>query len=269
MNDIVPTPVGRSRSGPIHCAVDTIRLPDVEAGVAQDEEWCEVTIEGHTRRIRFHDYGEIYDVPGLYEGLFYDRLECCSPARVVGLLREVLKDHDQRPENLRVLDLGAGNGMVGEELHALGVEHIIGVDILPEARSATHRDRPGIYADYVVADLTQLGPAHTARMQSANPNCLTGVATLGFGDTPPLAFATALNLLATPGWLAFNIKETFLNEKDDSGFSRLIRELTRTEVIRVEAYRRYRHRRSMSGEPLHYVAMVARKLKDAPAQSTR
>ena len=35
-------------------------------------------------------------------------------------------------------------------------------------------------------------------------------------------------------------------------------------VVRLEATRRYRHRRSAGGEPIYYTAMVATKLRDIP-----
>jgi predicted TPR repeat methyltransferase len=267
MEQFALKPRWRERIKEIPSPVEAIHMPSLEEDLRQDQEWCEVEIEGHRRRFRFHDYGEIYEVPGLYERIFYDQLKCCSPSRVVGLLREVLRDEGMEPANLRVLDLGAGNGMVGDELQALGADSIIGVDIIPQAQHAADRDRPGVYDDYYVEDLTQLSSEAERGLRQARLNCLTGVATLGFGDTPPTAFLAALDLIATPGWLAFNIKETFLNGHDNSGFSRLVRRLTSDEIIRIEAYRRYRHRCSISGEPLHYVAMVARKLKDAPRDS--
>jgi len=48
---------------------------------------------------------------------------------------------------------------------------------------------------------------------------------------------------------------------DDTGFAGIIRKLIRQRFIEVHAYRRYCHRLSIHGEPLFYVAMVARKLK--------
>jgi hypothetical protein len=36
-------------------------------------------------------------------------------------------------------------------------------------------------------------------------------------------------------------------------------------VVRLEATRRYRHRRSAGGDPIYYTAMVATKLRDIPA----
>ncbi|MFQ5968101.1 MAG: class I SAM-dependent DNA methyltransferase [Acidimicrobiia bacterium] len=248
--------------------IEAIQLPsESDRKLSQDEEWCVVTADGSRKRIRFHDYASIYEIPGLYEQLFYDRLKCSSPFRVSRLLADVMREHRLAPEDLRVLDLGAGNGMVGDELHALGVKTVVGVDIIPEARSAALRDRKGIYQEYLVTDMTDLPEDKARRLVSMHLNCLTTVATLGFGDIPPKAFATALSLVSTPGWLAFNIKEDFLYERDDSGFARLVRELSRSEVIRIEAYRRYRHRLAIDGRPIYYVAMIASKQKKSPLSS--
>ena len=59
------------------------------AALGQDEEWCLVRQNGATRKVRFHDYGEIYELPGLYERLFYDHLKCTSPETVARLFRRV------------------------------------------------------------------------------------------------------------------------------------------------------------------------------------
>ena len=90
---------------------------------------------------------------------------------------------------------------------------------------------------------------------------MTTVAALGYADIPPLAFLRALDLLSTPAWLAFNIKEDFLHASDQSGFSRLIRQLIQEDYILPQCYRRYRHRLSIAGGPIYYIAMIAKKCK--------
>lgn len=246
-------------------AVDSIILPQVDEHVPQNVEWCEVAVDGTRERVRFHDYGRIFEVPGLYERIFYDILRCNSPERVVGMLEEILSESGHDPGDLRVIDVGAGNGIVGEQLAALDPERVVGLDILEEAQHAARRDRPGVYDDYVVADLTELSDKTGEALERERFNCLTSVATLGFNDIPPQAFAAAADFVDTAGWLAFNLKEDFLEAGEDSGFGRFIRGLQQAGIIRIEAYRRYPHRMSVSGEPLHYVAMVARKLEDIPA----
>ena len=228
----------------------------------QDVEWCRVTVGGKTREIRFHDYDRIYAIPGLYEFLFYERLKCCSPRVVRELLEDELREEDVDPGSLRVLDLGAGNGMVGEELAELGVESIVGIDLLPEAAAAAQRDRPGVYEGYHVLDLTALSDETRSELRAHSFNSLVTVAALGFGDIPPLAFAEAFNLVADGGWIAFNIKEHFLDDGEPTGFSRLIGKLLETGVIDQRAERVYTHRLATNGDALDYVAIAGVKQAD-------
>jgi predicted TPR repeat methyltransferase len=242
-----------------------IAFPQVNEGVEQDAECCDVTIDGEQRRIRFHDYDEIYEVPGLYEHLFYDVLDCRSPKIVCGLLREQLEAGGFDPAEQVVLDLGAGNGMVGECLAEMGCGTIVGADILPEAAMAAERDRPGVYTDYVVADLTDPSPADRAKLERYEFGVMTTVAALGFGDIPPAAFEEAYGHLRSGGWLAFCIKEDFLEDAEPSGFNTLLRDKLASGELETFAERRYRHRLSATGEPLHYVALIARKTSDTAA----
>jgi predicted TPR repeat methyltransferase len=239
-----------------------ITFPSAGNGADQDEEWCQVVLDGAPRRIRFHDYGDIYDVPGLYEQLFYDELRCQSPAVVCGLFADLLEADDFPAEGLRVLDVGAGNGMVGEELARLGVDTIVGVDIIREAAEAAERDRPGLYEDYLVTDLTAMPSRVRRALAEYRFNCLTSVAALGFGDIPPLAFAEAYNFVSDGGWIAFCIKDRFLEDGEESGFNRLVRWMLENQVMDIRTQRRYRHRLSIHGEPLHYEAVVATKRAD-------
>ncbi len=242
-----------------------VALPEPGLSMDQDAEWCVVEINGTWRRVRFHDYGEIYKIPGLYERLFYRILRCQSPSVVRGLLERELRHDGQDPGDLTVLDLGAGNGMVGEQLAELDVKRIVGVDIIQEAADAARRDRPGIYDEYLVADFTRLDQKRRAWLGTFKFNCLTCVAALGFGDIPPRAFAEAFNLIEDGGWLALNIKEGFLDEHDDdTGFSRLIRRSVQSGVLSIRTQRRYQHRLATNGDPLYYVAVIGTKNYDMP-----
>ena len=237
-----------------------LRLPD--ASLDQDEEWCELLVDGRRRRIRFHDYDEIYSIPGLYERLFFELLECDSPRAVTALLGRALRERGRDTSTLRVLEVGAGNGMVGEELDELGVSTIVGVDIIEQAATAAERDRPGIYDDYLVLDLTAIPAGTHDELRARSFNCLVTVAALGFGDIPTEAFTSAYNLVEGGGLVAFNIKEDFLTDDDGSGFARLIKRALGDGSLELLAERRYRHRLSIAGEPLHYVAIVAEKRAD-------
>jgi SAM-dependent methyltransferase len=241
-----------------------LRFEDDESSQSQDEEWFEVLQDGAWRRLRIHDYDEVYDIPGLYEAVVYRVLKCVSPTVVVSALREAVVLNGEAPEGLRVLDFGAGNGMAGVELRNIGVESVIGSDIIPQAKAATARERHYAYDDYVVADFRALTPEETQRLRREHLNCLVIVAALGFGDIPSAAFLTALDLVESPGWVAFNIKEDFLETTDTSGFAGLLQQLAAAGVLQRESFRRYQHRVSFAGTPLHYGVMVAHKLKPVP-----
>lgn len=233
--------------------------------LGQDEARFSLIEDDRKTELRFHDYAEIYRRPGLYEQLFYDRLKCSSPRKVGEILKHALDSSGRSFSELRVLDLGAGNGMMGDVLKQYGVARLIGADIISEASDACLRDRPGVYDEYYVADFTALERPMAEEIDSWSIDCLTSVAALGFGDIPVGAFRRGLDFVRDDGWVAFNIKETFLDNSDDSGFSRFIRELIFSEYLQVHHLERYRHRLSMEGTPLHYFAMVAQKKYAIPA----
>ncbi|EID56197.1 class I SAM-dependent DNA methyltransferase [Saccharomonospora xinjiangensis] len=242
-----------------------VRLPDRVEHIDQDTEYCSVLVDGVWQKIRFHDYDRIFAIPGLYEQLFHDILDCRSPDVVGKLLKEQLQRENVSPSSLRVLDLGAGNGLVGAQLRTVGAGHLVGVDIIPEARQAALRDRPEVYDDYLVVDMTRLAEQDQATLASRRFNALSCVAALGYGDIPPEAFRTAFNFVADGGWIAFTIKDRFLSEADTSGFARLIERATESGLLTVHQSERYRHRLDVRGEPLHYVALVGTKQADIPA----
>ncbi len=240
-----------------------IRFPsDDLADVEQGKAWFHIVEDGREERIGFHDYAAIYKHPGLYEQLFYDRLKCNSPRKLGNLLREVVLGGGGDPTRLRVLDVGAGNGMVGELLVEQGVARVVGVDIIPEAGEACWRDRPGAYDAYYVTDLTGMAPEVRSDLLDWRFDAMTMVAALGFGDIPVPAFAAAWNLIAEHGWVAFNIKESFLDSTDTSGFSRLIKRLIHNDYLKLHHLDRYRHRLSIEGHQLHYYAVIGHKRRE-------
>ncbi|MDX1583849.1 MAG: methyltransferase domain-containing protein, partial [Thermoanaerobaculia bacterium] len=230
----------------------------------QDEVYFYL-IDGETKeKIRLHDYDRIYSTPGLYEQVVYDRLKCQSPETVVRVLERSIEQCGDRLSQRRVFDLGAGNGMVGEELKRKGVSRLVGIDIIPEAREAVERDRTGVYDAYYVADVSRLGEEERGELETWHFDTLVCVAALGFGDIPPIAFLEAFNMISEDGWIGFNIKETFLARSDESGFSHLIRELIFSEYMDLHYLEWYRHRFSIEGEPLHYYALAGKKNYDVP-----
>ena len=243
-----------------------IRFPSANTeDLAQDEAYFTVVgPNGVETKLRFHDYDAIYERPGLYEQLFYDRLKCVSPKKVVEILRYAMSGEPWLFNELRVLDLGAGNGMVGEDLQKHGVARMVGVDISAPAALAVERDRPGVYDQYYAMDMSNMTPDQRDDLAGWRFNCLISVAALGFGDIPVRVFAEAFNLVDDGGWVAFNIKETFLDNRDTSGFSVFIKDLILSEYLDIYHMERYRHRLSIDGRPLYYFGVACRKAGAIP-----
>lgn len=237
-----------------------IRFPNtVPHQLDQHQAYFQLEDDQGSHLIRFHDYHELYQRPGLYEQLFYQRLKCNSPQKVSQLLKQSIEADGGIMSELRVLDVGAGNGMVAEALYQYGVARIVGLDILPEALVAAERDHPGIYDRYYLLDLCQMKPEDREELQDWSFSAMTLVAALGYGDIPPEAFVNAFNLVEDHGWLAFNIKESFFRSDDRTGFSMLIRDLMNRGILEMRHIERYRHRISMDGKPLYYYAIIGRK----------
>jgi hypothetical protein len=240
-----------------------VKYPEKDCQLDQDKEWVTLVSDEHTEKIRLHDYKKFYSVPGLYEEVLYKKLKCDSPRMVCSLLKEEIEKSEEGAEKLRVLDFGAGNGMVGECLEEMvGCDALVGVDIIDEALEATHRDRPGLYDDYYVMDLNQLDGRGERQLKKWDFNALVTIAALGYDHIPTRAFVNAFNLLDDGAWVAFNIKDRFLSGEDDSGFKQTLDGMmgASLSVLQEECYC---HRLSLSGEPLDYCAIVGRKNKDA------
>jgi len=239
-----------------------ICIPDEARKLDQNEEWIEIVRDGEAEKIRLHDYGRFYEIPGLYDEL-YRRLQCTSPRVVCEALKSQVEQSGGNSRPLRALDFGAGNGQVGERLAGeLGCEAVVGLDIIPQAKDAARRDRPGVYEDYFVADLARPTDEEREALSRWRFDTLVTVAALGYGDIGAEAFANAYDLVEDGGWVAFNIKDRFLSEKDETGFGEAIGSFVDDGFELVHS-RRYRHRYSLGGEPLHYHVIVGRKHADS------
>jgi len=242
-----------------------VEIPKVNSELDQDEEFFILKGE-NDRKIQFHDYRSIYRIPGLYEEVFHNHLKCRSPKVIAELLYENVVRSGESFQELKILDFGAGNGLVGNELKQFGAKEIVGVDIIPEARKAALRDRKGIYRDYLVCDLADCDESELTKLREYNFNAFVSVAALGFGHIPPKGFINAFNLVEKNGWVAINLRDRFLSKSDDSGYSDML-EFLKDRHIKVLDTKTYQHRLSLTGEPIYYAAIVGKKLCDIEKSS--
>jgi hypothetical protein len=236
----------------------TVEL-DQTPGLEQTDERLTVSFDdGRREQMRLHEYDRVYAVPGLYEEVVQRQLECASPTVLASSLVEQVKAHGGDPADLRVLDIGAGNGVVGEELRRHGVTGtIVGMDAAAGARPAAERDRPGLYSEFLVGDLSELPLA--SLVDTYDLNCLAGAGALGLGHISAASFDAAWQTFPVGSWCAVTIGEATLENADDE-LGAYLAELRAgghgTEVVHLS---RFRHRLRMSGAPIHYHVLVARR----------
>ncbi len=229
--------------------------------VSQGEERFTIydTNSGKCLTYKFHDYGKIFNIPGLYEELFIECLKNQSVSIITQIVSNLAKSNKVSIENWKVLDLGAGNGHMGKNLLEIGVSSITGADILPEAKKACFRDHPDIYDAYFLEDLTQPSQIWEEQVEDQSFDLLTCVAALGFNDIPPKAFLQSLLKLKVNGYAAFNIRAEYLDGSMGLTFKKILEYIQLPEYNQTLLKKKYVHRLHANGTPLYYYAILMKK----------
>jgi predicted TPR repeat methyltransferase len=249
------------RSAPSRPARE-VSLPDAAAQNGREAGYCLVEDGGALRQVRFRADSRLWEWPGVYEHLVRNLLRGNAPGAICHLLDRQLRNNHYNPSSLRVIDLGAGNGWMGEELSSLGVEEIVGVEVTAAAAAAVERDHPDVYRDYLSLDMRRLSEGQRDELMNYDFNCLVCVDPLAAEEPAANAFTEAFNLIAPDGWAAFHLSSDTAEGGKDSRFARLIHRIIQSGAMNVATQQRYRHRFSTYGEPLFHVGVIARKVRD-------
>ncbi|KAL8670638.1 MAG: hypothetical protein Q9168_004832 [Polycauliona sp. 1 TL-2023] len=130
---------------------------------AQDAEFVDVTFPAAV----------IYSYRGLYEFLFHGRrMEWQFHRMIVSLLQQSIDASSM--DAVRILKIGAGNGIVAGELRLqLGsaISRLVGVEHFPESKVAVVRDRPDVFDQSTEAEEALLG-GHCRRLPYGTPGFL-------------------------------------------------------------------------------------------------
>ena len=207
--------------------------------------------------IHLHDYPRIYAVPGLYEHIVQERLQCRSPqVAAEGFLRAITR-LAMEPSSMTVLDVGSGTGLVGELVRGGGVARVVGVDALAEARAACLRDRPGVYADYLIGDLSSDSGTLPTQLRGYALGGLISAGAFGGTHAPPSALINALSVLPAGAPLAITIDERWMDGSDPDGFGAAIEQLVAQGALTLLERERFLHRITTTGEPIFYELILA------------
>ncbi len=173
---------------------------------------------------------------------------CPGAVVVSGLLLDAI---ERPPTRLTLLELGADDGRCGKLLARRGVATLIAVDPAPVP------DRPRLYADTIVGDLTALRPDQRARLDRHRFDGLVSATGLGVRGVAPSEFVEALDRVGRGGWICVAVDASAFEPGDPSGFGVLIRALAVRGVLEVERTSDFVRR---DGDEIReQVALLARK----------
>jgi SAM-dependent methyltransferase len=212
---------------------------------------------GSEEVVHLHDYARIYATPGLYERIVQELLECRSPQVCAQAFARSLTLLGIDPSGVLLLDVGAGTGLVGELVAGLGLAGVVGIDLLAAARCAASRDRPGAYREYLVGDLAEAGATVLERLRRHRFGGMIAAGALGGTHMPPVALERALGLLAPGAPVVFSIDERWSATDEPGGFRTPLARMIGSGRLRLLERSRFRHRRTTTGEPVHYELIVA------------
>ena len=231
-----------------------IELPDNSLSLLPSEEFFFIVHNGFKEKIKLQDYQKIYQVPGLYDRIV-SVLKYKTPEVLSNLLTNELKQAASPISNLTILELGAGNGIAGELLRNLGAKEIYGIDIIEEACDAMNRERPNVYEEYFVEDLSLISSETSKTLNKINFNCLFCSSALS--HISPSAFSYAFNLMNNHAWIVVNLWTTSGFEK---GTGALIKQMQEQKTLEIIRQHNYQHRLTIGGEPIICTAIIAQKI---------
>lgn len=145
-----------------------------------------------------------------YDDHMVDKLGYVSPALVADLLVTHLPDTEAR-----VLDVGCGTGLAGQQLADRGFSHLDGVDL--SAEMLAKAEARGVYRRLIRADLTRpLG------LPRAGYDAIVSAGTFTHGHVGPEPLAGLVGLLRRHGLLAITVHRDIWASR---GFDRALERL--------------------------------------------
>ena len=204
-----------------------------------------------------HDYAALYQVPGLYEATYLVRLGGRAPHLLIKTLAEVVPRRERAV--LQVLDVGAGTGVVGEQLTAVGFRRIAGTDVEPASEWAVLRDRAELYQDLRTIDLTGLSEDDLRWLRTVAPQVVTVAGAVGFGHLQVDAFAALTRMLPVGGLLALTVAHGFEHDPELADHATLLL----GPAYRLRTRRDGLHRQTAEGARLDVVALILERTRAA------
>ena len=231
---------------------NTLKVLEVLAlrGASQGNEWFKIKLsDRQEKELTTWDYKEIYAYPDLYEMLYCDLLDY----GVFEALGELLFEYIPQTYNeLRVLDVACGSGLMGKflkEKSPINVKTLVGVDILPDALTALHRDCPNIYDEIHL--VTNVAALNFSTKDTFNCLSICG----GANHIKLAEMQQYLNLIENEAYIVFNL----LADKSHHKRTDILDWFSENKEVIFCKSNIYKHRNLMNGEPVFHEAFLFQK----------
>lgn len=226
--------------------------------VSQGKESFIVEIDGKAEEIFFQDYDKIYAIPWLYDRIF-ELVEYNSPTAICEAFNKLLAKQGISSSEIRVLELGAGSGIVGRNLKNMGIGYLTGLDILESAKEAVERDKPDLYDNYYAVDLTQVPQQIEQELKSIQYNCMVVVSATGWDHIPVSGLEKALDIIVPGGWVIYHTKREQQGTKSHAGSVKWIDQMIESGRIELQLQEPCFHRYSINKEAIYYEIIIGTK----------
>ncbi|XP_033734340.1 methyltransferase-like protein 27 isoform X1 [Pecten maximus] len=159
-------------------------------------DWTVYTSMDSTEKIEYYN-----EIASMYDTDYgTDRRR--GPFATAAALGACVKDENQR-KSVRILDVAAGTGIVGEELQKLGFTEIDALD--PSPGMLDHARKKGVYTNFLCQFLTE----KPCDIQTGSYDCVVMCSAIGSGHVPAEAFLEIQRITRPGGFvvLAANAKD--------------------------------------------------------------
>jgi len=231
-------------------------VPDSVHGLPLGHEYVYVDLPtGEREQFPIHRYAPMYQIPFLYEEIVYRHLGCRTPGGMIRIIDQAFRSREVTDmAGMRTLEPGAGSGTFGEYLKKyLGIRYLAGLDIEPLAKAAAERDRPDLYSNYVIEDLTRL--SRNFLDTAGTWDFVVMASAVGWNHIPVEGVQQAFDLLRIGGWFAIHVSRT----DSDIGCRATcawIDGLAATGQFDLVREERIFHRKAIDGHDIFYTVIV-------------
>jgi ubiquinone/menaquinone biosynthesis C-methylase UbiE len=176
--------------------------------------WIFDTNDHETLRNKYNAWARIYDTE-------LDKSYRCSPIESAQTLAQVLPQKDAM-----ILDAGAGTGMVGEALSALGYTQIVGVDLSEEMLEIARKKQ--VYQDLYQGNLEET----LNFLDNESFDAIISVGVFTFGHVHPQALKNLFSLLKSGGYFLLTVRVDYYNT--NASLKEVLEELSWRLIARQE-----------------------------------